>query len=291
VTVGAGGTGNELLEALAAGANDFVRKPVSPVELSARLAGLARMAELHASLRAAESQLRIEAEFRERFMGMLAHDLRQPLQTISMACALRSNSDPAGKADPVIGRALRAADRMKRMIADLLDFTRSRPESGMPVQRRSTDLEEVARAIIEEMRAAHPERQFDLRVSGVCRGHWDPDRLAQLLTNLIGNAIEHGNPSCTVDVRLASQGDQVILQVENEGPDIAPEAMPTLFQPFRSGRPGQRSTGGGVGLGLHIVQRIVAAHGGTTSVTSQDSRTQFVVRLPVDEPPRSGFTR
>jgi signal transduction histidine kinase len=282
------GTGEDVAEALSAGANDFVKKPVSPIELNARLAGLARMAHLHASLRAAEHRLRIEADFRERFMGMLAHDLRQPLQTISMAIELHSSGAAPAQAGAIMGRALRATQRMQRMITELLDFTRNRPESGMPVQKRSTDFEQVAQAILEEMRSAHPNHQFELRTSGACRGHWDPDRLAQVVTNLVSNAVEHGAAGCAVNVSLTGDGEAVELRVSNAGPVMSPEAMATVFDPFRSGRKKEGSVGG-VGLGLHIVHQIATAHGGVASVKAENAETQFIVRLPVEAPPVSAL--
>jgi signal transduction histidine kinase len=178
---------------------------------------------------------------------------------------------------------------MDRMITELLDFTRNRPESGMPVQKRSTDFEEVARAIMDEMRPAHPDHRFELHVAGACRGHWDPDRLAQIVTNLLSNAVEHGAPRCTVNVHLRNDGDAVELRVSNRGPVMSPEAMATAFHPFRRGLESAGSNRG-VGLGLYIVHQIAAAHGGAASVKAENEETHFVVRLPVEPPPVSRLT-
>lgn len=267
-----------LVEGLAAGANDFVRKPFLPSELNARVAALVRSAGLHSQLLAAERQLRVEADFRERFMGMLAHDLRQPLNAIFMAnSSLTSKLGPASD-----GKSLeiqkRAAARMRGMIAELLDFTRIRPETGMPIQRAATDLASTARGIVEEMQAAHHDRQFDFLASGDCSGSWDPDRLAQVCSNLLGNSIEHGEARAAITIGVDGSDDGFVeLSVSNVGKAIAPEILEQLFLPFRRAHDKRR---GGVGLGLYIVEQIVAAHGGTIAAQSDDTITRFIVRLP-----------
>jgi two-component system sensor histidine kinase/response regulator len=272
------GTNESLLEGLAAGANDFVRKPFLSSELNARVAALVRSAALHTKLQATERQLRVEADFRERFMGMLAHDLRQPLNAIFLANGVLSS---ALAASPMVTTAqiqMRAAGRMKRMIAELLDFTRIRPETGMPIHRAETDFAAAALSIVEEMRAAHVDRAFSFEVSGNCVGNWDPDRLAQVCTNLLGNAIEHGDASTPVVIRLdGNQEGFVEMSVSNVGKPIAADVLSQLFLPFR------RATGnarGGVGLGLYIVEQILSAHGGAITAQSDANSTRFVVRLP-----------
>jgi two-component system sensor histidine kinase/response regulator len=276
------GTSDDLLDALSAGANDFVHKTVTSPELNARVAGLVRMARLHASLTEAERKLRVEAVFRERFMGMLAHDLRQPLSTVITACDLLLELDASDKAVGVIQRQLRAAQRMRRMVTDLLDFSGSRPETGMPVQKRWEDLAEIARTSLDEIRAANPQRALDLGVEGSCQGHWDSDRLAQVLSNLVGNALAHGDPDGPVEVRLRGRDAAVELRVSNRGPTIPSEILSNLFQPYHRVRTARRASDG-VGLGLHIVQQIVHAHGGTLAAHSRDGETHFLVTLPREE--------
>lgn len=272
------GTNESLLEGLAAGANDFVRKPFLSSELNARVAALVRSAALHSKLLAAERQLRVEADFREQFMGMLAHDLRQPLNAIYMA----NETLARALADSPLARTAqlqaRAAGRMRRMIAELLDFTRIRPETGMPIQRVTTDLAATALGIIEEMRASHAGRHFDCQATGDCVGDWDPDRLAQVCTNLVCNALEHGDASAPVVVALdGSNAGFVAVSVSNVGKPIPPDVLSQLFLPFRRATSSVR---GGVGLGLYIVEQIVAAHGGSIEAFSDAAATRFVVRLP-----------
>jgi signal transduction histidine kinase len=282
------GTSDTLLEALAAGANDFVRIPFSELELSARISALVNIASLHAELAEAERRLRLEADFRERFMGMLAHDLRQPLNAIFMTNAALARPETApGDASKFVGMQLRAAERMKRMIAELLDFTRNRPESGMPIQPELTDFAEVTRATLEEIRPGHPDHTVELGVEGSCTGHWDPDRLAQMCSNLIGNAIEHSSRGTSIDVRLIAHPAHVEFRVVNRGAVIPPDVLATLFQPFRRG-PEMRRSSSGVGLGLHIVDQITRAHGGMISVHSEDDATEFIVRLPRETTVQTG---
>jgi signal transduction histidine kinase len=274
------GTNESLLQGLDAGANDFVRKPFLSSELNARVAALARSAALHAKLLAAERQLRVEADFRERFMGMLAHDLRQPLNAIFLANAVLSAALAQSPMATTAGIQVRAAGRMKRMIEELLDFTRVRPETGMPIQRSEMDFASIASAIVGEVRLAHPSKTFDFQALGRCIGNWDPDRLAQVCTNLLGNAVEHGDASAPVLVRLDGTAHDVVeLSVTNTGKPIAAEVLAQLFLPFRRGS--LRAQGdGGVGLGLYIVEQIVSAHGGNISAHSDVDSTRFVVRLP-----------
>lgn len=273
------GSTDHLLEALAAGANDFVAKPFSEAELKARVSALVSTAELHARLMKAERRLRVEAEFRERFMGMLAHDLRQPLNAIVMSTRALTQSALPEKAENFLAIQSRASARMQRMIAELLDFARSRPESGIPIETQLIDLTAVARTAIEEIQLMNPARPVELEVHGDCRGEWDPDRVAQICSNLLCNALEHATPDSQVEVRLVASDDDVELCVSNRGPAIPEEVLTTLFQPYRRGH-AVRSSSGGVGLGLHIVQQIALAHGGTVVARSDGERTRFVVALP-----------
>jgi signal transduction histidine kinase len=176
---------------------------------------------------------------------------------------------------------LNAAQRMKRMIEELLDFTRNRPGSGIPLNRASTDFAELLRISTEEIQLAHPEASLRLTTSGDCVGHWDADRLAQVCSNLIGNAIEHGTREVAIELR--SEVDSVVFSVTNQGAPIPEAAIATLFHPFRRG---QKRAKGGVGLGLHIVSQIALLHGGTIDAVSDASGTHFVVKLPKNSPPR-----
>jgi two-component system sensor histidine kinase/response regulator len=277
----------DLPNALTAGANDFVVKPFCPTELLARVSALVRNKSLYARLTEMERRLRVEGEFRERFMGMLAHDLRQPLNTFVLANhTIAKAVAPSPMLNKLLEMQRRAANRMNRMIAELLDFARSRPENGMPIEREWMDLEPLIGAVVEEILVAYPSRSIRLQVEGSCSGRWDRDRLAQICTNLIGNAIEHSsNPSAPIDVRVARSHEYVEIAVSNEGKAIPSDLLPVLFEPFHRVRDANRSTGS-LGLGLHIVHEIVRAHGGTVTAESDDDATVFRVSLPIgDESP------
>lgn len=269
-------TRDGVLEALEAGANDFVRKPFTDAELNARITTLARSKHLHTDLMAAKQVMRVEAEFRERFIGMLAHDLRQPLNTVYMASQLyRAEPTAAAKFANVQQRAVQ---RMTRMIGELLDFTRNRPETGMPLVLKSVDFAQLATTSVEEIRIAHPEATLQLSIEGLCIGNWDQDRLAQVCSNLIGNAIEHGFEKTPVTVTLEGSESQVLLKVSNQGASIPEDVHAALFEPFRRGL--GKPARGGVGLGLHIVSQIVVAHAGKVWVVSDNLGTHFNVSLP-----------
>jgi signal transduction histidine kinase len=265
-----------VLEALSAGANDFVRKPFVDAELQARVQSLARIKHLHARLVTAEKIMRVEAEFRERFIGMLAHDLRQPLNTVFMATQLQQAASVEGR--KFADMQLRAAQRMKRMIGELLDFTRNRPETGLPLERRTVDLAALVSIVVDEIRVGHPEVELELTLDGSCEGSWDSDRLAQVCSNLIGNAIEHRLPRTPVSVTLRGSKSEVLLVVTNRGVPIPESALAGLFAPFRRGS--GKGAAGGVGLGLHIVSQIVTAHGGNVSAATDAQGTHFRVTLP-----------
>jgi signal transduction histidine kinase len=274
----ASGSRDSLVDALEAGANDFVVKPIREEELRARVVALLRNKALYARLAITEQRLVVEAEFRERFIGMLAHDLRQPLNTFKLANQSLSAANPLPAA-LLLGMQQRAADRMLRMINELLDFTRSRPESGMPVFPQIMDFSALVQELVEEVRVGNPTRTFDLCIDGACSGSWDRDRLAQLCSNLLQNAIEHGALGAPIRVSLAGDAQGVALSVVNEGEPIPESLMPVLFDPFRQGR--GKSQSGGVGLGLHIVSEIARAHRGGVEARSDLRETAFTVTIPL----------
>src|SRR5262249_53595101 len=132
---------------------------------------------------------------------------------------------------------------------------------------------------LDEIRSNHPDRQIELRVEGTCEGYWDRDRLVQLCSNLVGNAIDHGSPTGPVLLELRAESEHVELRVSNVGGQLAREELLTYFEPFRRAA-GKGRSGGGVGLGLYIVAQITRAHHGTIDVHNRDEWTDFVVRLP-----------
>jgi PAS domain S-box-containing protein len=230
-----------------------------------------------------QEELERAVGFREKLMGILGHDLRNPLSAVLAGAGLLQRSqDLAPQARANVDRMVRAARRMAEMIRTLLDFTQVRFHGSLPVSPAPTDLAEVAQAIVDELRDAAPERTIDLAVRGDARGEWDSARLSEVLSNLVGNALAHGAASERVTVAVDGSADQVWLRVHNGGAPIAPEQQATLFEPFRRGAAEEgASRAPGLGLGLYIVRQIVLAHGGAVTVESTLAcGTTFIVRLP-----------
>ena len=228
------------------------------------------------------NELQETEQIRERLLGMIGHDLRSPLSAVTFAAELL-RLDPCPNAHERMGeRIASSAARMARMITQLLDFTRARLGGGIPIQRVPGDLVEICHRVVDEVQMAHPTALVQTSIGAPVCGRWDPDRLADVLTNLLGNAIEHGSTGTPVEVMLEEQGAHVRLRVRNQGPTIAAEDLSTIFDPFHRGRVAGRCTGkrSGLGLGLYIVQQIVLAHGGTVDIESQEGVTTFTVVLP-----------
>jgi signal transduction histidine kinase len=217
--------------------------------------------------------------FRDQFIGVLGHDLRTPLGAVMAGAALlAAPDDNPQRRGRVVARIMNSAQRMERMIGDLLDLTRARLGGSMPLKRRSADLRQVCEETMIEIRAGRPNTVVRFQASGDLRGEWDVDRLAQVVSNLVGNAIQHGSGT-PVTVTVQEQGDAVTLAVHNGGPPIPPEVLPFVFEPLARGRAEDASRG--IGLGLFIARTIVSAHGGHIQVSSStDAGTTFTVVLP-----------
>lgn len=217
------------------------------------------------------------ARFGEQLLGIVSHDLRSPLAAVqaSTQLALR-RAGPDEALQRALRRASNSAERMGRMIEDLLDFTRARLGGGIPLTRREADLGKIARYAVEEAQAANPEHPLVHRLH-YQKGSYDPDRMSQVVQNLIANALQHGTPRAPVVVETRAEAEHLVLEVSNLGPAIPAELLPELFEPFRRGASGKARN---LGLGLFIVREIVRAHGGTVEVRSADQGTTFTVRLP-----------
>jgi PAS domain S-box-containing protein len=237
---------------------------------------------------AAEARRRLEAEnqrhFAEMFVGILGHDLRNPLNSISMAATLITRK---GSADPqALERILLSTRRMSNMVGQLLDLTRSRLAGGIPIHTRPTDLRTVVGAVIEELALVHRDRDIRFEKAGEINGLWDVDRLAQVVSNLVGNALEHGDASKPTTVHLSAVEDTVRLTVHSFGPPISSDLLAVIFDPYRRRNAARSERSRGLGLGLFIAEQIVVAHGGTIDCKSTEGDgTVFTVILPrgIDE--------
>jgi signal transduction histidine kinase/CheY-like chemotaxis protein len=218
--------------------------------------------------------------FRELFIGMLGHDLRNPLNAVLMATLLLS-STATDKQKRALARIESSARRMERMVRQVLDFTRARSGGGIPVARAPCDLVPVCEQVIEELRAAHGDRAVQWRARGDARASWDADRMAQMISNLVGNALNYGDRERPVAVTLDGGEEAVTFSVHNHGPPIPPELRAKLFDPFRRATHAKSNATQGLGLGLFITDQIVRAHGGTIAVQSSETDgTRFTVTLP-----------
>lgn len=226
------------------------------------------------------TRLKQASEDRERMMAVLGHDLRNPLNAITLAASLLARAEDV----PAVRRAtaeriVRGAARMAQMIGDLLDVARIQ-QGGIPITRAPGDLAEVVRQVVEELRTAHPDRVIELATEGNLLGVWDAHRLAQAASNLVGNAVAYGVAEEPVVVRVEGQEEGVVLSVSNATARPLPEGVArTMFEPFGGGRR-VRSGGAGLGLGLPIVRAIAQAHGGSVSLASANNRVTLTMRLP-----------
>ncbi|WP_242337307.1 MULTISPECIES: hybrid sensor histidine kinase/response regulator [Anaeromyxobacter] len=278
-----------------AGAVDFLHKPLDPHVVRSKVDVFLQLArqrrELAARLEERDglvAQLREQLRMNETFAGILAHDLRNPLSSILTSAELiqrRAESEPTVR---TAQRILFSGRRMARMIEELLDFTRLRVSGGIRLERRAARLGEIARRIVGELEGEHPERTV-VEVRGDDSGEWDVDRLGRVVSNLVANALQHGEDR---PVRVEVDGGDprtVELRVRNAGA-IPRELLPSIFDPFRSGA--RRGRRGGLGLGLFIVRSLVEAHGGDVGVVSSPGTgTTFAVRLPRLEPAQSREAR
>ena len=225
------------------------------------------------------------SESREMFLGILGHDLRSPLDAILAASSFLTTDGNLTAANLTMATRIQSsATRMRTLVTDLVDFTRSRLGGGIPVERSEADIGEIAREVITEIGASYPGTEFRFESSGDVRGQWDSKRVTQALSNLIGNARQHGSERTRITVTARGEADEVVVSVHNHGPAIPPDEQRVLFEPYRRRSSGQqRDDAGSVGLGLYIAQEIALAHGGSIDVqSSADRGTTFTLRLPRD---------
>jgi PAS domain S-box-containing protein len=234
-------------------------------------------------LKIARDELQKRAEFDQQLIGIVSHDLRDPLNAISMATALLQKRGPLDEQQGrVVARMVSASERAARLIRDFLDFTRVRTSGHIRVTPTEVDLASLAQHVLADLQLAWPGRLVRLDGHGDVTGRWDADRLAQLMGNLLGNAFQHGDPAGMVTLRTDADEAWATITVHNDGSPIPESDRAHLFEPFRRG---QTASDAGatrsVGLGLYIARQIALAHGGSIDVaSSQAAGTTFTVRLP-----------
>jgi signal transduction histidine kinase len=230
-----------------------------------------------------QDQLRRALEFRERVIGIVSHDLRNPLNAILLAAQLLLlKGERDARERRTIQRIVGSAQRATRMIHDLLDYSRARLGGGIPIERQPARMDEVVQQVVDEAAAAIPDRVFSVaREEGASfEGEWDRDRVAQALLNLVRNAVQHSLANTPIRVRLAASREEVVVEVHNEGDPIDPALVPSLFEAFKQG-PARGAHEGNVGLGLYITSEVVRGHAGHIEVVStREHGTSFRVHLP-----------
>lgn len=223
------------------------------------------------------------AEIRERAIAILGHDLRNPVAAIQAGTTLLGRMKLGDRADGIIDRMLQSTYRIAGPVDDLLDFARGRLGSGLTLVRKpTTQLAGAVEQVIAELRMVHPDREINVDLQLTDPVDCDTDRIKQLLSNLLANALTHGATGKPVDVSAESVGGEFTLTVANSGLPIPDVAVEALFQPFVHT---SRNNGlEGLGLGLFIVSEIAKAHGGAIHVESNAEMTSFKLTMPSDPP-------
>lgn len=222
---------------------------------------------------------------RKTVLGILGHDLRTPLSAVTLGADLLKQTEELGaRGKKIIAQISTSVQSANQMVSDLLDLARCNLGTGIPVKPENTDLTDVCQSVVDELISAHPTAQILYTAAGAVSGQYDPPRMAQVFSNLIGNAVRHGDAAHPVNVTLGGDGRSAWFCVQNHGAPIPAGALPTLFSPegrysrYSEGKPGASS---GLGLGLFIAAQIVEGHGGKIEVESTLERgTIFRVTLP-----------
>jgi sigma-B regulation protein RsbU (phosphoserine phosphatase) len=236
--------------------------------------------ELVETEREAQHLLRDRALFAEQMVGIVSHDLRNPLSAILMGVQLLGRVEKERRVR-VLGHVQSSAERAQHLIEELLDFTQARIGTGLAVRLRVVDLHQVARNAIDELRLAHPDRVMIHESAGAGQCEADDARLAQLIVNLVSNAVAYGRAGTPIIIRSEVDEQSAIISVHNEGEPIPLEMQATVFEPMVRGDAGS-STMRSVGLGLFIVNEIARSHGGAMKVTSTEADgTNFTLRFAV----------
>ena len=272
ITAGAHDPGR-LFKGYETGAVDFLFKPVDPQILKAKIDVFLELADQR---RQVTQALRLH----ELFVAILGHDLRNPLGALLAGTELLADQLTDDQHQRTLSRMSSAGRRMTAMIEQLLDLARARLGGGVGFARarKPVDVRELVQRTLDELRASHRSREVAFEAGGDCTTSGDPERLLQLFSNVIANALAHGEPGGTVVVRVAGDGPDIVVEIRNPGV-IPAERLATLFEPFR--REHRHTHSAGLGLGLFIARQIALAHRGDIAVASSPAAgTAVRIRLP-----------
>jgi signal transduction histidine kinase len=244
--------------------------------IAQHLSADARLAASHAQLLEAQHA----AELREQFMAVLGHDLRNPLSAIASGVGLLQRSVPEAdsRGQRVLKMMQQSTLRMSELIENLLDFARGRLGAGITLNRDlHFTLEPAITQVVNELRSAWPDRTVETRFEFAAPVSADAARIGQMVSNLVGNALSHGDRDAPVRITAISDRTGFWLSVANEGAPIPREVMERLFLPFSRGEVLRNQQG--LGLGLYIAAEIAKAHGGTLTAQSTEEETKFIFRM------------
>ncbi|MGY3040655.1 two-component system sensor histidine kinase/response regulator [Rhodanobacter sp. TND4EL1] len=256
------------------GAVDFLHKPLDPHIIQSKVKVFIELYQNRVLLAARNEMLEGALKLNETMIAVLTHDLRTPL-TVVMLCA---DSLRAHVKDGPLARTVAAMEastlRMGRMIGQLLDFSRIRSDI-LHLELQRGNLGVIGENVVNELRQTHPDRAINFVTEGSLDGQFDPDRLGQVFSNLIGNALQHGTEDTPVEVSIDGRDDQQLrLLVRNAG-ELPEALLPRIFEPFK----GASSRSQGLGLGLYIVEQFARAHGGEATARNNGGHAEFEVRL------------
>jgi len=221
---------------------------------------------------------------KEMFLAILGHDLRTPIGAVLTSAKFMLETGELEEPHLTLtSRIVNATTRMNNMVGALLDFTRSRLGGGIPITRATMNMGKLVHDVVNEVLAASPNRKIKVNARGALTGRWDCERMSQVVTNLLGNALEHGSERSAVSVDVQGNDDEVTIAVHNHGAAIPEDQLDGIFNAMKLQTTPTKSTGASanLGLGLYIADRIVHAHKGRIEVVSSEERgTTFAVHLP-----------
>lgn len=280
-----GGVFHELALSIAGDRDKYERQLLearaqAEASLLEQLAAQNQLSMAQSRLRLAHAEAQVRASFAEQMVGIVSHDLRNPLTAIRMATGLLAEEPLEVEQSRLLGYIAKSAERAQRLIVDLLDFTQARIGGRISVNLQPVDLHGVVGHCLDELRMAFPGRQLlhEAVGEGLCTA--DSDRLFQLLGNLIGNAMTYGVSDGAVRVTSVVEGNEVTLSVHNIGEPISRTLQASLFEPMTRGA-AENEESRSVGLGLFIVREIARAHqGDVLAESSVEGGTTFIVSWP-----------
>lgn len=228
---------------------------------------------------------------KDRFLAILGHDLRTPIGALLMSTRFILDTGEA-LSDPhrlLVTRMEATARRMNGLVADLLEFTRTRFGDQIPIVAAEMDVGQMIQDVAAEVRSSYPTSVVSARSTGEVRGLWDCERLTQAITNLVSNAVHHGTEGAPIEIEAEGAADELVISVRNQGPSIAPEQLNRIFEETKAlDAPRAGGDRRHLGLGLYIVAKIVHAHRGTiTARSSAETGTVFEIHLPRDAKPKA----